>query len=454
MSNALARKYNVPGPRYTGYPPVPFWDQSKFDKALWMDSARRCFTESNIEQGVSVHVHLPDPERCCRFRGGPRARSNADGMERPYIDALGREWALYSACFGSPPRVKGLHLGSGAPAFFTPDNLSRLMDSLVEDARITPPFDFSFEACPGSTTEMHLRAMRAHGFTRLTLDVQDFDPLVQRTIDHIRPFEQVARTTETARRLGYTSVGFVLNYGLPRQRLAGIVETMTRAVGIHPDRIAFFGYAHEPHPATMERRRYADAEIPRGEQRRALYEIGRDLLLESGYLAIGTDHFALETDTLFHSARIHDLHRDQWGYTPFHTRLSIGLGMAAISDAWYALAQNARSLKDYLAQVDAGGTGVSRGHQLTHEDLTLRQVILDLMCRYQTRLHDGFDSLDCAADCMARLEELSHDGLIEHDQGVLRVTDRGRPFVRNVCMAFDPRLWRHPGHADLLGDIA
>ena len=452
VMRSLINKYNVPGPRYTSYPTVPFWDDKPFTVHEWVSQARRTLTESSATDGASVYIHLPFCETPCTFCGCIKRFTRNHGVEQPYVDTLIHEWMLYGQHLGVAPPVKEIHIGGGTPTFFAPENLSRLMDAIVEHARISPPFDFSFEGNPSTTSAQHLKVMRAHGFRRLSLGVQDFDPIVQKTINRIQTFEQVAQVTDTARQLDYTSINFDLIYGLPRQRLAGIVETMNKVVSLRPDRISFYGYAHVPWVPEASQRRFSESEIPRGEQKRALYDIGRDLLLEAGYHEIGMDHFALETDALFRSASTRSLHRNFMGYTPWHTRLCIGLGISAISDAWYAFAQNTKSLESYQQQINAGELAIFRGHKLTEEDLVLRRLILQIMCHHETRLDAAFSALDCASECLQRLSELINDHVVALDGDRLLVTESGRPFVRNVCMAFDARLWRERTHTVMFSD--
>jgi len=442
VSNPLIAKYNVPGPRYTSYPTVPYWDVDGFSAAQWLAHARRCFEESNDSEGVSVYIHLPFCETPCTFCGCCKKFTRNHDVEEPYAADVIREWSLYCEHFEAKPRIRELHIGGGTPTFFSASNLSKLMDSIMARAQITGPVEFSFEGNPSSTTEEHLRLMRAHGFRRLSLGVQDFDPVVQRTINRIQTFEEVARVTEAARRLDYSSINFDLIYGLPCQQLSGLEQTMEKVVRLRPERIAFYGYAHVPWVPEASQRRFSEAQIPRGEEKRALYEMGRDLLFEAGYHEIGMDHFALENDALYVAEQARTLHRNFMGYTALHSQLCIGLGMSAISDAWYAFAQNEKSVEAYHARVNAGELPVFRGHNLTAEDLVLRRHILDLMCKHEADLARGVSGLDCGDECIARLDELIADDVVELDGSQLRITRSGRPFLRNVCMAFDARLWR------------
>ena len=446
----LIAKYNVPGPRYTSYPTVPYWNEDSYTPERWTRMVRRSFEESNDDDGISLYVHLPYCETPCTFCGCIKKFTRDHSLERPYVDAVLAEWRMYLELFGRRPRIKELHLGGGTPTFFSPENLERLVAGIAESGDVTDDHQFGFEANPASTTEEHLRVLHRRGFRRISLGVQDFDPLVQETINRIQPYESVAGVVEAARAAGYESVNFDLIYGLPRQRLASIVDTMQKVTALMPDRIAFYGYAHVPWIKGVAQRRFSEADIPRNEEKRALYEIGRELLLEAGYHEIGMDHFALERDSLYRSACARTVHRNFMGYTPVHTQLCVGLGMSAIGDAWYAFSQNEKDVRRYIERVTAGELPLLRGHVLDDEDLSLRGHILDIMCRFETRFPDrGAPAVEAG---LGRLREMADDGLVDLAPDAVRVTEAGRPFVRNVCMAFDAHLWSSQPATRLFSD--
>ncbi len=446
----LIAKYNVPGPRYTSYPTVPYWNEDSYTPERWTRMVHRSFEESNDEDGISLYVHLPYCETPCTFCGCIKKFTRDHSLERPYVDAVLAEWRMYLELFGRRPRIKELHLGGGTPTFFSPENLEHLVAGIAESGDVTDDHQFGFEANPASTTEEHLRVLHRRGFRRISLGVQDFDPLVQETINRIQPYESVAGVVEAARAVGYESVNFDLIYGLPRQRLASIVDTMQKVTALMPDRIAFYGYAHVPWIKGVAQRRFSEADIPRNEEKRALYEIGRELLLEAGYHEIGMDHFALERDSLYRSACARTVHRNFMGYTPVHTQLCVGLGMSAIGDAWYAFSQNEKDVRRYIERVTAGEMPLLRGHVLDDEDLSLRGHILDIMCRFETRFPDrGAPAVEAG---LGRLREMADDGLVDLAPDAVRVTEAGRPFVRNVCMAFDAHLWSSQPATRLFSD--
>lgn len=453
MNSELIRKYNVPGPRYTSYPTVPYWDERSFSIERWNETCRRSFSESGATDGIGVYIHLPFCESLCTFCGCTKRITRNHAVEEPYIDALLCEWSRYVELWGETPRIKELHLGGGTPTFFAPENLRRLITALLADTRRADNFEFGVEAHPNNTTRAHLQTLHDLGFRRLSLGIQDFDPEVQRIINRVQPFERVAQVTQQAREIGYASINFDLVYGLPRQGIGSIVDTVQRVNKLLPDRIAYYSYAHVPWIRGIGQRKFSVADLPSGEEKLALYMQGRRLLEEVGYCEIGMDHFALQSDTLYQSAQEGSLHRNFMGYTPIHTQLSVGLGMSAISDSWYGFAQNAKKIEAYSERVKQGVSPSFRGHILTDEDLLLRRHILNLMCRFETTWKDEHAQHPAVYAGLERLAEMEADGLVLMKGNRLRVTQDGRPFLRNVCMALDTRLWSNAPEAQLFSQV-
>jgi oxygen-independent coproporphyrinogen-3 oxidase len=173
---------------------------------------------------------------------------------------------------------------------------------------------------------------------------------VQKTINRIQPFERVQQVTEAAREIGYTSISHDLIFGLPHQTLDNVIDSIEKTGKLRPDRLAFYSYAHVPWIKGTGQRGFSEADLPKDEAKRALYESGKQLFSELGYEEIGMDHFALETDSLYQSMKNRTLHRNFMGYTASKTRLMVGLGMSAIGDSWHAFAQNEKTVPEYEAR--------------------------------------------------------------------------------------------------------
>jgi oxygen-independent coproporphyrinogen III oxidase len=442
MHQSLIEKYNVAGPRYTSYPTVPFWDDTTYNEKAWLGELRRTFELSNGSSGISLYVHLPFCESLCTFCACHKRITKNHSVEESYIEAVLHEWQLYRQVLGSRPRLAEIHLGGGTPSFFSAQNLRKLIEGLLRDSDLTTEYEFSFEGHPNNTTEEHLQTLYDLGFRRVSFGVQDYDPVVQRAIHRIQPFEQVQHVTEVARRIGYTSISHDLVFGLPFQGLSSIQGTIEQTIRLRPDRLAFYSYAHVPWMKGNGQRGFNDEDLPTGTEKRALYEAGRALFEANGYLEIGMDHFALPHDSLSTALRGGTLHRNFMGYTTAPSKVLLGLGMSSISDAWTAFSQNVKGLDEYYQLLNANQLPLLRGHLLNDEDVFVRQQILNIMCKMQTtwRLSDWpAGTLDALGD---RLEVFAEDQLIEYNQFGLRVLPQGLPFVRNICMAFDQRLLR------------
>lgn len=436
----LTEKYNVAGPRYTSYPTVPFWTETP-DSTQWKDAVRFMFSQTNHTEGISIYVHLPYCESLCTYCGCNTRITVNHKVEEPYIQAVLKEWAMYLELFEETPVIRELHFGGGTPTFFSPQNLSQLARAIIESGHLAPGAELGFEAHPANTTEEHLQALYDAGFRRISLGIQDFDPKVQDIINRRQSFDEVKKVTDAARRIGYTSVNYDLIYGLPLQTSESVADTIAKVNLLRPDRIAFYSYAHVPWIKPGQRK-YSEADLPAGQEKRKLYELGRELLEQNGYAEIGMDHFALQSDPLFTAARNGTLHRNFMGYTTGGTQLLVGLGASSISDAWYAFVQNHKTVEQYLDSIARGEFPVFRGHILDREDVILRRHILNLMCRNSTSWTEEYEQCQAVYDAVGMLKEMERDGLLRISPFRVDITPAGRAFLRNVCMAFDARLHR------------
>ncbi|MDO5974230.1 oxygen-independent coproporphyrinogen III oxidase [Flavivirga jejuensis] len=442
MLSSLVNKYNIAGPRYTSYPTVPYWDNETFSLKNWKSSLIQSFKESNLKEGISLYIHLPYCESLCTFCGCNKRITKQHSVESPYINAVLKEWDLYVELFDETPIIKELHLGGGTPTFFSPENLKRLINGVLSRSTLANNYEFSFEGHPNNTTREHLQALYDVGFRRVSYGVQDYNETVQKAIHRIQSFENVKRATDTARDIGYTSVGHDLIFGLPFQTLEHVKETILKTKALLPDRLAFYSYAHVPWIKGNGQRGFNDSDLPSAELKRQQYELGKQLLSEVGYNEIGMDHFALTTDSLHESMVNGNLHRNFMGYTASKTKAMIGLGVSSISDSWYGFAQNVKSIEAYYNLLKDDILPVYRGHILNEEDLIIRKHILNLMCRFKTTWTQNNLHFDELSDVLIRLKEMEIDGLLNINSNSIEVTKKGQPYVRNICMAFDLLLQR------------
>ena len=442
MQSSLVQKYNVPGPRYTSYPTVPYWEENTFSYSNWKKSLIETFNQSNSTDGISLYIHLPFCESLCTFCGCHKRIIKRHEVENPYIKAVLKEWELYCDLFDEKPLIKEIHLGGGTPTFFSPENLKTLIEGITKESIIAEEHEFSFEGHPNNTSREHLQTLYNLGFRRVSFGVQDYSEKVQKAIHRIQPFHNVAKVTLWAKEIGYTSISHDLIFGLPFQTLEDVLDTIDKTNSLHPDRLAFYSYAHVPWIKGNGQRGFNDEDVPKDDAKRQLYEQGKIQLAKHGFHEIGMDHFALENDSMFTSFKEGKLHRNFMGYTTTNTKLMIGLGVSSISDSWTAFAQNEKVLEDYYARLDKDEIPVYRGHILNEEDLIIRRHILNIMCQFQTSWHNKSDQFPELEAVVESLKEMEKDDLLQFNKNQLIVLEEGKPFVRNICMAFDLRLKR------------
>lgn len=442
MATSLIQKYNVPGPRYTSYPTVPYWKEDSFTSDQWFRSLLKTYEATNKSEGISLYIHLPFCESLCSFCGCHKRITKRHEVENPYIDAVIKEWNLYCSLLSERPNIKEIHLGGGTPTFFSPENLKHLILSILAISNVAEDYEFSFEGHPNNTSKEHLQTLYDLGFRRVSFGVQDYSEKVQTAIHRIQPFHNVAKVTLWAKEIGYTSISHDLIFGLPFQTLDDILDTIDKTNALHPDRLAFYSYAHVPWIKGNGQRGFKDEDVPKDDEKRTLYEQGKLQLSKHGFVEIGMDHFALKSDSMFKAFEDRKLHRNFMGYTTTNTKVMIGLGVSSISDSWNAFAQNEKVLEDYYARLDKNEIPIVKGHILSTEDLIIRQHILNIMCQFETSWTDTKLQFPELPEVIDSLYEMQQDGLLELQKNKLIVTEKGKPFVRNICMAFDLHLKR------------
>ena len=284
MNNLLIKKYNVPGPRYTSYPTVPYWNKEGISENNWVKTFQKSFIESNGSKGISIYIHLPFCESLCTFCACHKQITKRHEVEIPYIESVLKEWEIYANLLPEKPILRELHLGGGTPTFFQTENLEKLIKSILNTVELHKDYEFSFEGHPNNTTKEHLQVLYNLGFKRVSFGVQCYSEKVQKAIHRIQPFENVKNVTDWARAIGYTSISHDLIFGLPFQEIDDIRNTILKTIELKPDRISFYSYAHVPWIKGVGQRGFKDEDVPKGAIKRKLYEIGKSMLLDLGYV--------------------------------------------------------------------------------------------------------------------------------------------------------------------------
>lgn len=435
----LLNKYDLPLPRYTSYPTVPYWEKESIDIEKWKKAVVETFKKENGE--LCIYIHLPFCENLCTFCACNKRITTNHKVEEPYLVTVLKEWEMYRAMLPSEPTIKEIHLGGGTPTFFSPENLVKLIKGITKNSKVSADHEFSIEVHPNYTTEEHLKQLADVGFNRISLGVQDFDPAVQYVINRIQSYEKTKEVVDWARKHGYNSINVDLIYGLPKQTVESIDFTITKIKDLIPDRIAFYSYAFVPWKSKAQRR-YTKEDLPQANEKWKMYQLGKKMLTEQGYNAIGMDHFALPNDKLFDAVSNGAMHRNFMGYTTTQSKLIIALGASSISDAWNAFLQNEEEVEEYQEKISHGQLPIKNGHLLTEEDVMIRKNILDLMCRGNTKIDEKMFDQSLLKNTLEELKKLEIDGLVKLENNSIKVTEKGSLFIRNISSTLDTRMLR------------
>jgi oxygen-independent coproporphyrinogen-3 oxidase len=444
LSEALLRRFDTPGPRYTSYPTADrFGDHfGPADAAAAL--TRLALTAPATTGPISVYVHIPFCESLCYYCACNKIITRHHERAAAYLDLLEAEMQMVAERLGRHRRVSQLHFGGGSPTFLSDAELARLVGSLEQVFELSADVEMSIEVDPRTVTPQRLAALRVLGFNRLSFGVQDFDADVQRAVHRVQPFDSVRVLIEAARALGFGSINADLIYGLPKQTASSFERTLRQVCELKPERIALYAYAHLPTVFKPQRRILAD-DLPGPAERTRMLAAAIGAFLSDGYEYIGMDHFARADDALAIAKREGRLQRNFQGYSTHKDCDLIGLGASAISRVAGTYYQNAKALPEYDAAIGRGHLPVVRGVALTADDSVRRAAIMDLMC--QGRLE--FDALDDAFGIDARsyfdaelqrLRSFADAGLVTLDADGVVVSDKGWYVIRAIAMVFDAYL--------------
>ena len=435
IDHALLERYGrIPVPRYTSYPPANHWE-SKFGEPEAEEAFRSAGTRP-----ASIYVHVPFCRKLCYYCGCNMLVTRSESLVERYLRALELELDRVTALLPSRPEIVQVHLGGGTPTYLDPDQLTRLADAVQARLPWKPGIEASIEIHPAVTSVEQIRTLARLGFNRVSMGVQDFDPVVQKRINRRQSFEETRDLIVEARAQGFVSVNVDLMYGLPLQTVEHFQRTLDRIEELRPDRIALFGYAHVP---SMKKHQgmFRPEELPGAADRLALLVSSIQRLLAAGYVHVGLDHFALENDELCRARAAGTLRRNFMGYTTCADSDVLAFGPSAISEVRGTYVQNAREVHDWAAMLEKGHLAAVRGHRPSAEDLARSALIMQLFCSLQVDL-DALrarfpGTLQNLREEERELAGLERDGLVVRQGARLRITPRGQLLLRTVAAPFD-----------------
>ena len=422
--NELILKYNKQIPRYTSFPTVPEWKKNISHEQWLFELKTQDFTKA-----ISVYIHIPFCYKICSF-----CACNKILLENPeyitkYLQSLEKEIILYKeALFLKKIPVSQLHFGGGTPTTIPASQMERMLTMLSQYFEYTPNCEKSLEAHPEFTTKEQISVLVKHNFTRISFGIQDFTHKVQKAIGRVQSYEKIAEIVNYTRKVGITQINFDYIYGLPFQNSNCINEMLSKTKELSPDRIAFYSYANVPWKSAGQKK--LNDGFPTPQAKLEMFLQGKEGFEGLGYKAIGMDHFAKKDDPLFHAMKTGTLHRNFMGYTTKHSNVLLGFGVSSISETPNCYKQNEKSLIKWQESV----TAIENSHKLSENQVKMKQIILSIMTKFQAPV-----SL-VNTEKVPEMNKMLADGLIIIEGDILKVTQNGRIFLRNIAYLFDDHI--------------
>lgn len=442
LNQALIQRYDHAGPRYTSYPTAKQFhtDVQDSDYKMWVDASN----EDPIPAALSLYLHIPFCDTICYYCGCSKIVTKDKTKAPPYIDLLKKEIALQGERFTDDRTVCQIHWGGGTPTFLSDQQMADIMQALHQHFKIAPDCEAGIEVDPRTVNDQRIKYLRRLGFNRISFGVQDFDTGVQLAVNRVHGTEDIMRVIESARQNQFDSINIDLMYGLPEQSIETFEQTLKHTIQANPDRIAVYNYAHMPEMFKPQRRIDEQA-LPEANQKLAILDLTIEKLQDAGYVYIGMDHFAKESDALVEAQKNGSLHRNFQGYSTHANCDIIAMGITAISRIGDNYSQNVRTIDEYKKRLDADRLAIFRGIELEPDDVLRREVINKLMCNYTLdikRLEHKWqiDFLDYFNNVLPALHNMVKDGLLTYNKSRLNITTDGRLLTRSICMLFDRYL--------------
>lgn len=438
MSDTMLARYAKPVPRYTSYPTAPHFHAGVDDQTYggWLGSLAPTTP-------LSLYVHIPFCDRLCWFCGCHTKQVHRYDPIAAYLPAVFQEMDTVAGLLDGKGQAVALHLGGGSPSMLQPGDLIELASRVRQRFDVGRELEFSIEIDPNDMTDDRYDAFAQAGVTRISVGVQDFNPVVQNAINRVQTFEQTEAVVVGMRRRGVTSVNLDVLYGLPHQTVASVVATVDQALSMNPDRLALFGYAHVPWMKTHQRM-IDEAALPDPAERLRQSTAAAERICGAGYVAIGIDHFAKPSDGLAVACKSGNLHRNFQGYTTDEAPALVGLGASSIGNLPQGYVQSITATGEYIRAIRERGLAIAKGLSLSDEDRMRGWVIERLMCDFAVsvdELRNRFTHM--AAPIVTEMTYAAQgdeDGVVWFDGHTFSITELGRPFVRSVAATFDTYL--------------
>ncbi|HEX8004466.1 MAG TPA: radical SAM family heme chaperone HemW [Mycobacteriales bacterium] len=365
--------------------------------------------------GFGVYVHVPYcAHRCgyCDFN----TYVDDTGAAASYADAAIAEVRLAARVLGDAVRpADTVFFGGGTPTLLPPADLARVLAAVRDELGLRAGAEVTTEANPETLSPATLDALRAAGFSRLSLGMQSAVPHVLATLERRHTPGRAADAVEEARRAGFERVSLDLIYGTPGETDDDWRASLDAVLAADPGHVSAYALTVEPGTRLHAQGATVDPDVQADR-----YEAADDVLGAAGYGWYEISNWArTDADRCRHN-ELYWRDGDWWGIGP-------GAHSHVGGVRWW----NVRLPRDHAAAVAAGRSPAQAREVLDAESRRVERVLLGV------RLAGGHPVADLDAAGRAAAADLAGDGLLDPGalaEGTLRLTRRGRLLADGVVL--------------------
>jgi putative oxygen-independent coproporphyrinogen III oxidase len=238
------------------------------------------------ERPFGVYVHVPFcATRCgyCDFNTYTAEELPGGVSAGTYAASAIAELRLARGVLGdSAPPVATVFFGGGTPTLLAPDQLAAIVRAIENLFGFEPGVEVTTEANPESVTPASFAALRAAGFTRLSLGMQSAAPRVLATLDRTHTPGRAVAAAREARAAGFGHVSLDLIYGTPGESDDDWRASLHAALDTEPDHVSAYSLTVEPGTRLHARVRRGELPAPEEDALADRYELADALLGEAG----------------------------------------------------------------------------------------------------------------------------------------------------------------------------
>ena len=391
---------------------------------------------------LSIYVHIPFCTLKCSYCDF-NSYAGIEELMTPFVDALCAEIEAWGRVADGRP-VPTIFFGGGTPSLLPLREAERIIAALRDSFAFTRDAEVSFEANPGTVDPDYLRGLVALGVNRLSFGVQSFHDDELAALDRIHSAEEARQGYRWAREAGFRRINLDLIYGLSGQPLERWKSTLDEAIALAPEHLSLYALTAEEGTKLAYDIDHGRVAEPDADAQAALYEWSMDRLAATDYRQYEISNWALPGEECRHNLVY--WHNGEW----------LGLGPGAHSHwAGFRFA-NVYSPKQYIERMKTAGTAsgdpanaaevLDSMPHVTFRDPQARATAMADTAILALRLNAGLDLAEFRRrferefdDVYAPvLADLSSHGLLERDDGTLRLTRRGRLLANEVFVRLLP----------------